>query len=113
MKIASLLINIILCYLIPGRSDFYSLAYIQRKGVGTLAYYLVEALLLLRVLDCPPYVISKAHTKIVYSAPKGKYMTMVWAFLLIIHTVELSRFQQGIILLNALSFICSFNSLTH
>lgn len=24
----------------------------KRKGVGTLAYYLVEALLLLRVLDC-------------------------------------------------------------
>lgn len=24
-----------------------------KKGVGTLTYYLVEALLLLRVLDCP------------------------------------------------------------
>ena len=40
-----------------------------KKGVGTLTYYLVEALLLLRVLDCPSCIISKAHTKIVYSLP--------------------------------------------
>lgn len=59
-----------MCYSIPERSDFLLFViYIQRKGVGTLAYYLVEALLLLRVLDCPSCIISKAHTKIVYSLP--------------------------------------------
>ena len=53
----------------PEEAIYYFAIYIQRKGVGTLAYYLVEALLLLRVLDCPPYVISKAHTKKLYKPP--------------------------------------------
>lgn len=71
----------------------------QRKGVGTLTYYLVVALLLLRVLDCHTvYNKQSPHQDSISLPMKGKYITKVWAFLLIIHTVELSRFQQGITL---------------
>ena len=69
----------------------------QRKGVGTLTSYFVVVLLLLRVQDCHiVYNKQSPHQDSISLSMKGKYITKVCAFLLIIHMVELSRFQQGI-----------------
>ena len=73
--------------------------YKQKEGVGTLLYYLVEA------LDCPTVNNKQNPRQTIYSTPQtGIYITLTWAFLAHYpHRLELSRFQQGIIMLNALN----------
>lgn len=75
-----------------------SVAGLKIQKRGNYLYYRIEA------LDCPIHVINNSprHAVISSRAITGKYTTDVSVYCLLSMDMKLSRFQYGIISLNAL-----------